>query len=218
MGKSLVADLGARYVRDFFNHAMFDCGDGKIHRLRAVDDNHLTVDSITLSDKTPKWERGYVKSSVLEDFASFKYPKLGYRQFQQGRLGNIVVMVGTVRSTQRGLKEDHLRYEQLPVYAAVDFGYFDGYNKVNDARRAKELFRPTFTPFSQGIKHLLDGDWIGFAVSEDLAVALSISQSHDRFADVFYRGRIVGNVDANGQVNLVNKVLQRASVKKKLFQ
>jgi hypothetical protein len=152
MGKSLVADLGARYVRDFFNHAMFDCGDGKIHRLRAVDDNHLTVDSITLSDKTPKWERGYVKSSVLEDFASFKYPKLG------------------------------------------------------------------FTPFSQGIKHLLDGDWIGFAVSEDLAVALSISQSHDRFADVFYRGRIVGNVDANGQVNLVNKVLQRASVKKKLFQ
>lgn len=214
---NLVEDLGARYIRDFFNNAVFQM-DGKVMKLRDVINNDVHVHEFKLDAKTPKWAAGIIQVDRLVDFTTFKWPKLGYRQVMQGDIGNIVVNVSSIRNGARGLRTDYIHYESLPVYQAVDVGIFDGWAQVNEARRVKEIFAPTFTSFSSGIKQLLAGECLAFAVSEDLAVGLSINQSADRGADIYFRGRVVGNVDENGNVTIVNKILQRDSIRKKLFQ
>lgn len=216
--KSLVKELGVRYIREFFSGALFEM-DGNICYLRDVVDNMAHVQIIDRESATPKWKEHTFAASKLVDFSTFRYPKLGYRQFKQGKLGNVVVNLTATRNVQRGLKLELLTARNLPIFDIMEAtGQIEGYESVNNARRAKEIFEPTFTPFYEGIKSLLEGDSAGFAVSEDLAVALSIETSADRGFDVYFRGRVVGNVDQDGRVNIINKILQRDSIKRKIFK
>lgn len=215
---SLVQELGARYMREFFCNAFFQA-DGHIHQLRDVGDTVLYTLSIPLDSPNigkEIWKENKLPHTVLRDFTSFQYPKLGYRQIQQGRTKNCVAAISTTRSALRGLREDSISYIYLPVYTALGPFDPDAFHEVNRARRMKEIFKPTFTPFTVGIKKLMDGEWPGFAVNEDLAVGICVSSDKGGW-DIFFRGRIVGNVSSDGTVNITNKILKRDSIKRKLF-
>jgi hypothetical protein len=219
-GKLLHEELGSRYVREFFHNAYFELGT-KLYKLRTIDEATATATCHVMNldaSGYPKWDTEAVPLKELKDFTTFKYPKLGYRQFKQGKLGNIVVQVSTTRGAQRGLKDEYINYDMLPVYRTVDFGHIDGFDNINAARRVKEIYRPQFTPFSVGIKQLLDSEHLGFAVNEDLAVAVSCNTDATRAFDVYFRGRVVGEVDETGKLTVVNKILQRESLQRKLFK
>lgn len=216
--KPLVQELGARYIREFFNNAFF-LMDGNIHQLRDADENNIYTLFVPLDSPNigrEPWKESKFPSIRLQDFSNFQYPKLGYRQLQQGPVKNCVVAVSTARSALRGLREESIKYEYLPVYNALGPYDQDSFHEVNRARRMKEIFKPTFTPFTSGLRKVLDGDWPGFAVNEDLAVGLCVSSDAGGF-DVFFRGRIVGNITQDGTVNITNKILKRDSIKRKLF-
>jgi hypothetical protein len=214
--------LGTQYINEWFADALFLFG-GKLHRLRDINVDEankpcVRTYSLSLTAGAPKWASDRVPMTAIEDFSTFKYPKLGYRQFRQGKIGNIVVQVSSIRAAQRGLRTSSLRLEPLPVYKAIDAGYpGEGLDNVNDARRAKEIFAPSFTPFSVGLKQLLDGTNAAFAVNEDLAVGIACVNDGSDGYNVYYRGRVVGTVDNRGNLTLTNKILQRESLKKKLF-
>lgn len=216
--KSLIKDLGTRYVREFFNGALFQM-DGDICMLRDVAENIAYVHVIDRESATIKWKEKQFPAAKLVDFSTFRYPKLGYRQYKQGKVGNVVVNLTATRNTQRGLKNELLSSKALPIFDILTASdEVQGYEHINSARRAKEIFEPTFTPFYEGIKQLIAGDIAGFAVSEDLAVGMSVDTSADRGWDVYFRGRVVGNVDQEGRVNIINKILQRDSIKRKIFK
>ena len=214
----LPQQLGFRYMRDMYHGAYFQKGD-KLHM--AIDflegSNTVAVNTLDLNDENPRWINGEVSANEITDFTVFQYPKLGYRQITDKHLGNVVMHFEATRSTRRGLQDQLLVAKALPVYdAAVYAGRFDGENLPN-TRRAKALFRPEFTKFSVGIAKILAGDALGFAISEDVALGVSVNRAADAFVDVYYRGRQVGTVDRAGTVTIQNKILQRLAAKQSLF-
>jgi len=223
MPKLLHEHLGAQYINEWFNDSLFVI-DGNLHRLCAVDRsgtdrNKYVIHTHTfpLSSKNPRWSSARLPIEVLKDFTTFKYPKLGYRQFYQGKTGPIVVQASTVRAAYRGMRLSGVRWELLPAFKALQ-GTFEGFENVNDARLAKELFAPTFVPFSVGLSQLLRNEILGFAVSEDLAIGAACVNDGQEGYNVYFRGRVVGSVDEGGTLTLTNKILQRESVRKKLFK
>jgi hypothetical protein len=192
--------------------------DGAVHQLRDLDDTYMYTSYIPLDSKNigrEPWKDGKYPHDLLKDFSSFQYPKLGYRQLQQSKVKNAVVAASTARSALRGLRQESIRYDPLPVYNALAM-VGDNFSEANAARRLKEIFQPTFTPFTQGLKKLMDGDWPAFAVNEDLAIGLCVSNDRDGW-DIYFRGRVVGNITPDGVMNITNKILNRDSIKRKLF-
>lgn len=224
MPKLLHEQLSPQYINEWFNDSLFVV-DGALHRLLSVDRSDteknkyiIRTHTFNLSAKTPKWAAGRLPLECLKDFTTFKYPKLGYRQFQQGDIGNIVVQASSIRAAQRGLRFNTLRWAPLPAYMAVLGHGLEPFEDINEARRAKEIFSPTFTPFSVGISQLLKNETLGFAVSEDLAVGVACVDDGSEGYNVYFRGRVVGTVDNSGKLTLTNKILQRESIRKKLFK
>lgn len=222
MPKQLLHEqLGVQYINEWFAGALF-MHENKLHRLRGIErmesGTAVRTHSISLTAGSPRWAGDSVPLSALVDFSTFKYPKLGYRQFRQGRIGNIVVQMTSVRAAQRGLRIENMTVTSLPAYRAVEIPVSgEGYAAINDARVAKEIFNPTFTPFSVGLRQLLEGEALAFAVNGDLAVGAACVNDGSQGFNVYFRGRVVGTVDERGNLSITNKILQRESLKKKLF-
>lgn len=215
---NLVDQLGVRYIREMVTGAYIQ-KDHILHCINAPDDStrRFVTKTIDLRQQNPKWASSTeLRFDDIPDFSAFKFPKLGYRQFRQGKIGTIVVHVSTARNAYRGLREESLVVNPLPVFELFQARIPDGLDSINSARRIREVFNPTFTPFSAGIKQLLDGSIAGFAVSEDLACGISF-EGQDRAFDIYFRGRVVGTVDERGNISITNKILQRDSIKRKLF-
>lgn len=215
--------LGVQYINEWFHGALFSVGT-KLHRLREIgrdangEGRVVHTHSLSLTAGMPRWSADTVPLDTLVDFSTFKYPKLGYRQFRQGRIGNIVVNLNAIRAAQRGLRLDSIRHDPLPVFRALDVGMpGESYSAVNDARIAKEIFAPSYTPFSVGLHQLLKGEVAGFAVNEDLAIGIACVNDGSEGYNVYFRGRVVGTVSEGGHLTITNKILQRESLKKKLF-
>lgn len=210
--------LGWRYMRDMYATAYFQV-DEKLHQIVDFDEmtSKIIVNSIPLHDENPKWARESVPHTLLQDFSSFRYPKLGYRQAMMEKLGMVVWQVEATRSTKRGLQDHLLTYRALPAYNSVAYAGRMESEDLASARRAQMLFKPSFTKFSVGLAKVMAGEWLGFAVSEDLAIGVSTNRAADAFLDVYYRGRQVGTVDKAGVVTIQNKILQRLAAKQSLF-
>lgn len=205
--KDLNTDLGNQYVREFLVGACFQIGD-EAHWLRTADANVITVDSVNLKEHTPEFKRQKLPVSILKGFETFRYPKLGYRQ-TSSELGPIVFSVSTTRSAHRGLRFELLKQTFLPVFNYLGGSGMDGATIQSNASTMKNLFAPKFTPFTQGIAQLLAGEIAGFAVNEQVAVAVSCTRGGEREYDVYFRDRVVGSVSNKGSVTLSNKVLAR---------
>lgn len=208
MIKDLNTDLGNQYVKEFLVGACFQI-DRKAYWLRGADTASLAVDAVDLDAHVPELNRERLPISALKSFSTFRYPTLGYRQVTTEEFGPVVYHLSTTRSAHRGLRFELLKQSFLPVFHYVGFGATDVTAVRADASNLKNLFAPKFTPFVSGIKKLLTGEIAGFAVNEQLAVGVSCTRSSDREYDVYFRDRVVGQVNSKGEVQFSNKVLAR---------
>lgn len=214
----LPKQLGFRYMRDMYHTAYMQRGN-KLHCIQDFVEasNKVLCSTINLNDASPEWKQDEFSADEVVDFSAFKYPKLGYREMVDERLRTVVVYVEAVRSTRRGLQEQLMTYKALPVYDALVYGGRFEALDIHAGLRAQAVFRPKFTKFSVGLGKLLRGEQMGFAVSEDVALGVSVNRAADAVIDVYYRGRQVGVVDKAGQVTIYNKILQRLAAKTDLF-
>lgn len=209
MKRNLSQQLGSRYVKEMYSGAYFRVEDN-IYRLLDVTEAVLVCDKLPVHGPE-ELERVQIPADHLQDFASFSYPTLGYRQGNAGRLGNVVAYVTARRTALRGLRLDQLAVTTAPIYNAL---YPDDiYMLIPKTERVRGLFAPEFTPFSQGIGALVDGQTAGFAVSTNVAVVMSCSGNADRLGEVLFRGKVVGYITTAGDVQIVNKIMYRDSMK-----
>lgn len=209
MKRNLNQQLGSKYVKEMYVGAYFRVEDD-IYRLRDVTEQILVCDKLPVFGPD-EWDRVQIPADHLQDFASFSYPTLGYRQGPAGRLGNVVVHVSARRTALRGLRMDQLAITTAPIYSAL---YPDDiYQLIPQTHRTRSLFVPEFTPFSRGIGALLDGQTAGFAVSNNVAVVMSCSGNSERLGEVLFRGKVVGYITTAGDVQIVNKIMYRDSMK-----
>lgn len=216
---NLVEELGARYVSDFCSNAVFVMGN-RLYRLIDASNDILHVQHINLNTKQMplRWSNTETLShDVLKDFSTLRYPKLGYRQMDHNTLGKLVVHITGHRSTQRGFRSETCRVVNLPVYDLFP-DYASAWLQQPHCQVNKHIFAPEFTPFAEGIQQLMAGNWPGFAMSEDVAIGMSVHTEANRGFDIYFRGRVVGNVDSNGTVNISSSILKRDSIKRKLFR
>jgi hypothetical protein len=148
---------------------------------------------------------------LLQDFSSFQYPALGYRQGPAGKYGNVVTYLTSKRSALRGLRMDQLLHHSPAIYSIL---YPDDlWQLVPKVTRVRAVFNPQYTPFTTGLASLMKGDIAGFAVNNNVACAMSCSGNGDRLGDILFRGKVVGHIDAKAEVTIVNKIMHRDSMK-----
>lgn len=214
MARNLVESLGRDYVNQMCVGAIFQVEPKSVHVLRGAGADHLTTKKIVLDSKAP-WRDATLPLDALKSFADLAYPKLNYRQVESP-YGLIVTDVSMRRSASRGLRTENLRAQNLPVYSRILRREPEGWHALNVVGQIRMIYSPQWTPFSVGIKMLLEGDTLAFAVSEDIAVVSSCSGDKDKMADILFRGKKAGDIGEDGTVYLFNKILKRASVRNKL--
>lgn len=210
---NLIDQLGPQYVNEWFVGALFKVDD-TVHMLDRVRDG--LVYTWTLKPDSTVWntDRTTLPFDNFTSFEDFAYPRLGYRNFDMplgnGKEVNTVRFAQSQRSVHRGLRRDSLDWFDYPLANGVmPSAYLQG----RDVKEVQALFFPKFIPYTEGIKKLMRGEVIAFAISEDLAVGLS-STSASAAADIHFRQKVVGNVDSDGKIILFNKTLRRTHFKK----
>lgn len=212
--KNLALELGANYVTEFYNGALF-IHDGKLCRMRGVQGETIIVEYVDINAPTD-WQVMSLPVDVISSFSKFQWPTLGYREFKDPKYGNVVMHISANRSAHRGLRHEHLHFDTLPALKRLrGAGY--AHEDMPHTQLLCGVFSPKYTKFVDGIKLLLDGDIPAFAVNEHLAVALSVDQADDRSYDIYFRQKVVGSVAENGSVTISNKIIQRDSVRTALF-
>lgn len=214
--KTLAQDLGVRYVNEFLVGSCVKFGDD-VAFLRMIEDDHIHADVVV--NEKGGMERKLYPLSTLKSFADLQYPALGYRQMplQNGK-NHTVVHLSSIRSAHRGLRADQIRQTNLPVFNYLGSDYADAWVNAIRGVKLNAIFKPKYTPFSAGLRQLLDGSVAGFAVNENLAVGISCTRAADRAFDVYYRERVVGSVTSNGIIHIANKVMHRHNLSKDLRQ
>lgn len=215
--KTLQQDVGTRYIREMYGNAMFRIGD-KLYKLVTCTDKVAEVEELDLKNPASVWTAAAIPTSSLQNFSTFKYPSLGYREvisdYTTTKGQKFVVFVTSRRSANRGLREDGLVWRGLPV-VDIGLGNIIGatINQIARTERARALFDPKFTSWREGLPQLLAGTISGFALNENVAVGVSMNTSVDVDYDVYFKEKIVGQVSSKGQLTLYNKTIQRDSDK-----
>ena len=213
--KPLIESLGSAYMNDWFMGALFQ-EDNLLYKFKGVDAQNLYVAVTDLSQAKLTWKSTKLDSKKLTSFSQFSYPKLGYRQDMTKKGLSIVSNYSSTRSSYRGLRSDTVVINWLPVVQTLLLAKdSDGYNR--DLEIIDSVYRPKFTSFPVGLASVVKGEQCCFAVSEDLAVGMNCANTHDNPFYIYFRGRVVGSITSTGDVEITNKILNRPSVKRKLF-
>lgn len=208
---NLLQEFGADYVNQMCVGAWVRVGD-KVHYLRRASEAGYSTNSLDLTKNTDAMDVDMLPADGIKSLADFQYPKLGYREVEYGDKVRQVVQLHTRRSAMRGLRSDYLLANLLPIYNAVHPDMYSAWDDMNMARRVRAVFTPKFTGFAKGVRSLLAGESLGFAVNEDIAVTAAFASGADRAADVLFRGKVVGKVHEDGRIDLANKIANRASL------
>lgn len=205
---SLAQQLGHEYVDQFYRSSMFQW-NGKVFVYgRHVSQELLKVHR--LNEAGNNWEPENIPSEAIADMDVFAWPKLGYRQYNPSRDFLCASYITMQRSAMRGLKDELLNFDIVGDCNLLP-NVVNMRDAVGGARVAKEIFKPSFTPFNEGIDLIAQGKAFSFALNEDLAIALSCTQGPDRFADVLYKQRVIGEVRPNGEVVVLHKIAKKPS-------
>lgn len=213
---NLDESLGRDYVRQMCVGAIIPIGSDEVHLLRDVEEDGYRTKVLHLAATKPRWKSAKLPFDKLTSLADFSYPKLGYRVLSSPGQGPVVVSLATRRSAMRGLRLEQIGVEYLPVYYTLVPQFYEAWHEIREEQQIEAIFRPKFHGLAEGVKSMLNGDALAFAVSEDIAVMLAHNADTNRIADIFFKNKIVGSVDVDGTVSLYNKILQRDSLRRKL--
>lgn len=207
----LAQALGHEYIHEFFRGALFMRGD-TLYQIRACYGDGIQCYALqkeaAINPHLANWTNATLPMDSLKSFTDIKWPKLGYRNLPHGQLGNQVSFISSTRSVQRGLKYEHLTFEWLPVNETMGGGRIGRSLDV-----ILRIFFPVWYSFKEGMKKLHAKELASFAINEDVAVGLSVDQGENRFADIYYRGKVVGQVREDGDIIIANKTIKRGNLK-----
>lgn len=209
----LVEQLGEQYVSEFFRGALIRRGR-ILYLIKQAQAGVLVTNYLNLDDEEADWGRKNLPTSTLENFTSLAWPKLGYRNLRNNLVGNAVCFFGSTRSVLRGLREEHLTKEVLPIFDTMGTAVMSKAPCSSSAFRLRQLFNPKWIPFKEGINKIKAGEIVAFALNEDMAVSLSVQDGPDRFCDILYKQKVVGQVSESGEILIANQVMMKSNLKK----
>jgi hypothetical protein len=212
---NLVDTLTPTYFREFFRGSLFTY-DNKVCMVNTINNGGMVeVHWIPLNDKVEReqWQVMSIPSDTFQSFSALAWPKLGYRNLHVDMLGNCVTFVGTARSVMRGLREETMTFTDLPVVQCTGYSATESTPASWNGYRFKQIFKPKWIAFSEGIKQIRAGEWACFAMNEDIAIGLSVDQAQGRFCDIYFREKVVGWISDDGRVEIANKVIKRGHMK-----
>lgn len=209
----LIADLGVRYVKEMFSTALF-MHEGAVYRFRDTDGKILLADKYPLTDEHAA-DQVHLPAAVLKDLSVFAQPPLGYRNIDTGKYGNAVVWLASTRTAHRGMRLESVRSILLPPYHVLpQLGML--YEATQRHPRIKLLYAPKFYNFHNGMNMLRSGKHLGFAVNNNLAIGLSHTRNDSGLYDIYYRERVAGTVDLDGNIKVFNRVVARETIHRQL--
>lgn len=211
---NLTTQLGARYMQEFMAGALILDGDRVVMLGRPRSEALLSMNYIDLNHPDVGWHDGTLAASRLKTFNDMAWPKLGYRNFANDKVGNFVGYLTANRTVFRGLRDDQLMMEPMKFYATLGFSVWEFGDYASTPRKLAQIFRPKWFTYTEGMEGIRENKWPAFALNEDVAIALSFDQGAGRFCDIFFRGAVVGQITENGEILIANKVMKRSNLKK----
>jgi hypothetical protein len=159
-------------------------------------------------------ERNYRVNSIIpveaftsssEAMASLNYPKLGYFSLGPGYVYRAVV--APQDTARRGFCNSRIRVEingSSEIISSLVSASTDIYPSL--PRTFLQLISPTrFTPWTKGIKQMLEGKIVGFTPNSNTGVTINTSPSSNKYPiKVFYRESAVARVDGEGKIQIFN--------------
>lgn len=208
----LVTELGEQYVNEFFRGAMYR-RDNKLVKIHSCAGNVLRLNTLDNDSSSPTWETEYADATTLTGFSDVAWPKLGYRNFKQTKIGNVVVYVTAARSVFRGIRADNLNFEVMPLCETFGISVFSGVGAGSDKYRYLKVFFPEWIGYKEGMQQIRDNKIPAFALNEDMAISLSTESGNDRYCDIHFRQKVVGSISSNGEILLANRVIKKGHLK-----
>lgn len=208
---SIINELGTGYANDFFIGAMFVKGNN-LYQFARARSSSLEVFHIDLNQPPRDWSLTSIPVDAINSFADIAWPRLGYRNLLTHNGNNFFAWVSAARTVHRGLRLENLSWQVPTAAEAINLNL--GSTRVyNGYTKAYEIFKPTFYGYREGIKNMMEGKWLGFAINEDVAIVLSVSGDASAFADILYRNKVVGYVTKDGIIEVNNKILRRSALR-----
>lgn len=213
---TLIEDLGSSYVNEMFNGCLLLRKD-KLHSVVRTIGGEIQTQYIDLlgTEVVPIFIGGTLPASELSSFKDLAWPKLGYRNYFTEEYGNIVVFVESMRSPMRGLRPELLQQFAIPALDVAGVDFWGISPTCHSTYQLKNIFRPTWISFSDGMGKLVAGEWAGFALNEDFAISIPTEQVPDDSSfEILFRRKVVGSVSMRGAVSVENKVLKKSALNK----
>lgn len=208
---NVIEQLGYEYADQFYKKAIFEL-NGDIYMYTGhLDRNSIACSKAELVDGKWKWVNARLTPNDFPNMGTFAWPRPGYRQFQhKNGQGNLVYYFSSQRSAMRGLKPDFIELTPVPVLEIIP-GLSNPRDYTDSAAIAKTIFHPQFTPFLEGMRMLRSGEAPSFAISPDVAVALSVSRGQGVEFDVMFRERVIGEVMDGDVVRVPHRFFKKSS-------
>lgn len=208
---NLMDDLGSEYVDQFYRRALFQHDNMVCRYDHTTDSGRVSVLAFNKDAQEPEWARRYLSKDDFPDMSKFAWPKLGYRNVTSTSGFTAPYYFATTRSAHRGLRSEYLAASAVEALSLLRFESL-GRDTLASAKIAQTIFNPTFTPFLEGMAQLREGDIPGFALSSDVAIAISVSVSADTEFDVLFRGRAIGKVAGDNTVVVPTRFFKRTTI------
>lgn len=207
---NLITKIGYEYADQFYKKALFML-DGDVYSYG----QHITEDKISCNkvvnvDGIPKWEKAQLKNDQFPSMDVFAWPRPGYRQFKDRKGMLHVYYFSSLRSAMRGLKPEFIELNPVSVLEIIP-NLHNPRDYTDSAGIAQTIFKPEFTPFLEGMRKLRSGEAAAFAISPDVAVALSVYRETDGGFDVMFRERVIGQVLDGDIVQVPHRFFKRSS-------
>lgn len=194
---NLIDKLGYDFFSSSFRSCMFMYKD-EVHQFVLM--NEASVGTHRFNEETQKIEPSRVPFSFFTDFSVFRIPPLGYRN---ARLDNNALFLESARSTNRGFRSNLVTFRQTVASDNQEFNR-------DSLDFGRICFKPNFTPYHVGVRKILEGDSLAFALNKDAAVAVDLEGISPMV--LLFREKQAGTIDLNGRLELTNKILMRSSL------
>lgn len=205
---NLIEQLGWMEAHQWLRNALILLDDN-VYRIDGVQENGNVFCLRVLEDGDEQPTDNMFPASRFKDWSVLAFPSLGYRNVGDGH--KVLASVQRPNTVHRGLQARDLRWQFSGVsHWMSNIGqdrligrYMDEQVPARMAL-AYSVFKPTYIPFTDGIKDMLEGRRMQFAINHELAVAPIRTSG---FASILYRDREIGHVLESGKVDVAAEAM-----------
>ena len=207
MATNIVQKFGVDYFNQSFRDAYFK-REGLLHRVIEANTRWLVCVKYSLPAggnplvNAPLSEEVRISTASLTDMGMFTVPELGYRSV--GGLG--LIHVTRKRSYYRGVQPSSVRVVPSSyMVESMEAAGLDYNSSIRGLTLMYHLFFPDYTPYDEGLRKIMEGDALCFALSPAFAVGI-----YGDGIGVFFKGRPVGTISPEGTVNMTVPSLNKS--------